>query len=118
MTVSSLSNSLFADKIKNLPEAKKQELSKLKDACSEFESIFMHQMLKEMRKTVNPRNSLVYGGQAEEIFSDMLDQERAKDIKIGLGDMLFRQLSQSIISTTNKNNKKTETNLNELSRKE
>ena len=106
MTVSSLSNSLLADKIKELPESKKQELTKLKEACSEFESIFMHQMLKEMRKTVNPKNSLVYGGQAEEIFSDMLDQERAKEMKIGLGDMMFRQLSQSIISSTSKPKKK------------
>ncbi len=106
MTVSSLSNSLISEKIKNLPESKKQELTKLKEACSEFESIFMHQMLKEMRKTTNPKNTLVYGGQAEEIFSDMLDQEKAKDIKIGLGDMMFRQLSQSIISSTKKINKK------------
>ena len=106
MTISSLSNSLLADKIRDLPESKKQELTKLKEACSEFESIFMHQMLKEMRKTVNPKNTLVYGGQAEEIFSDMLDQERAKEMKIGLGDMMFRQLSQSIISVTNKPRKK------------
>jgi flagellar protein FlgJ len=106
MTVSTLSNSLLAEKIKNLPDNKKQELTKLKEACSEFESIFMHQMLKEMRKTVNPKNSLVYGGQAEEIFSDMLDQERSKEIKIGLGDMMFRQLSQSIISSNNKPRKK------------
>lgn len=100
MTVSSLSSSLLTDKIKNLPESKKQELAKLKNACSEFESIFMHQMLKEMRKTVDSKNSLVYGGQAEEIFSDMLDQERAKEMKVGLGDMMFNQLSKSIISST------------------
>ncbi len=106
MTVSTLSNSLLSNKINELPESKKQELTKLKEACSEFESIFMHQMLKEMRKTANPKNSLVYGGQAEEIFSDMLDQERAKGMKIGLGDMMFRQLSQSIISTTSKPHKK------------
>ena len=106
MTVSSLSNHLLSEKIKELPESKKKELAKLKDACSEFESIFMHQMLKEMKKTVNPKNSLVYGGQAEEIFSDMLDQERAKEVKIGLGDMMFRQLSQSIISSTKNPSKK------------
>ncbi len=106
MTVSSLSSHLLSEKIKELPESKKKELAKLKDACSEFESIFMHQMLKEMKKTVNPKNSLVYGGQAEEIFSDMLDQERSKEVKIGLGDMMFRQLSQSIISSTKNPGKK------------
>lgn len=98
--ISSLSSNLMAKKAENLSEEKKKELAKLKDACSEFESIFMHQMLKEMRKTVDKKNSMVYGGQAEEIFSDMLDQERAKEMKIGLGDMMFSQLSQSIVNTT------------------
>lgn len=108
MTISQLSNSLLSEKLKNLPEAKQKELSKLKNACSEFESIFMHQMLKEMRKTVDEKNSMVYGGQAEEIFSDMLDQERAKDMKIGLGDMMFKQLSKSLMNTTDKPLKKSE----------
>lgn len=99
MTIPSLGSSLLSNEIKDLTEAKKQELSKLKEACSEFEAIFMEQMLKEMRKTVDSKNSLVYGGQAEEIFSEMLDQERAKDMKIGLSDMMFHQLSQSIISS-------------------
>lgn len=99
MTVSSLSPSLVNAKIQDLPEAKQKELGKLKNACSEFESIFMHQMLKEMRKTVD-KNSMIHGGQAEEIFSDMLDQERAKSMKIGLGDMLFRQLSKPILNSS------------------
>jgi flagellar protein FlgJ len=58
----------------------------------------MHQMLKEMRKTVN-KTGMIHGGQAEEIFSDMLDQERAKSMSIGIGDMLFLQLSKSIVPT-------------------
>ncbi len=91
-----LSPALQSAKVSQLPEAKKKELGKLKNACSEFESIFMHQMLKEMRKTVN-KTGMVHGGQAEEIFSDMLDQERAKSMNIGLGDILFMQLSRSII---------------------
>jgi len=39
----------------------------------------------------------MHGGQAEEIFSDMLDQERSKKMSIGLGDILYRQLSKSIV---------------------
>lgn len=94
-----LSPTLQSAKIQELPEAKKKELGKLKNACSEFESIFMHQMLKEMRKTVN-KTGMVHGGQAEEIFADMLDQERAKTMTIGLGDILFMQLSRSIVPPT------------------
>jgi flagellar protein FlgJ len=51
-----------------------------------------------MRKTVN-KTGMIHGGQAEEIFSDMLDQERAKSMSIGIGDMLFMQLSKSIVPT-------------------
>lgn len=92
----SINSSLNEATISALPEAKKKELEKLKKACSDFESIFMHQMLKEMRKTVN-KTGLIHGGQAEEIFSDMLDQERSKSMTIGLGDMLFMQLSKAVV---------------------
>ena len=79
-----------------LSEEKKRELKKLADACKDFESIFVYQMLKEMNKTVK-KSGLVHGGQAEDIFSDMLDQERSKGIDLGMGDLLFKQLSQSIL---------------------
>ncbi len=96
MSSFSINPTLVTNRSKELPEAKKKELEKLKNACSDFESIFMHQMLKEMRKTVK-KTGLVHGGQAEEIFSDMLDEERAKTMQIGLGDILFMQLSKSIV---------------------
>ncbi|OGK12516.1 MAG: hypothetical protein A2W80_19115 [Candidatus Riflebacteria bacterium GWC2_50_8] len=91
-----LSPALQKERITELPDAKKKELGKLKKACSDFESIFMHQMLKEMRKTVK-KTGMVHGGQAEEIFADMLDQERSKSMSIGLGNILFMQLSRSIV---------------------
>lgn len=81
-----------------LSKPKQKELSDLKKVCGEFESIFMHQMLKEMRKTVN-KTGMISGGHAEEIFSDMLDEERAKSMSIGLGDLMYAQLSRSIINT-------------------
>ncbi len=96
MSTIPINSSLNPTALSALPEAKKKELEKLKKACSDFESIFMHQMLKEMRKTVK-KTGLIHGGQAEEIFSDMLDQERAKSMTIGLGDMLFMQLSKAIV---------------------
>jgi flagellar protein FlgJ len=79
-----------------LPESKKKELQKLEAACNDFESIFVYQMMKEMKKTVH-KTGLVSGGQAEDIFSDMLDQERAKQSPIGMGQILFKELSRSIL---------------------
>ena len=61
----------------DLTPEKKKELEKLNSACKDFESIFMLQLMKEMKKTVHKTN-LVGGGFAEDIFSDMLDQERSK----------------------------------------
>lgn len=82
-------------------EEKKKELEKLKGACKDFESIFMLQLMKEMKKTVQ-KTRLIDGGFAEEVFTDMLDQERSKGVAIGLGDMLYQQLSRAITQTARK----------------
>ncbi|MDZ7793587.1 MAG: rod-binding protein [Spirochaetia bacterium] len=70
---------------------------RLKETCSDFQAIFIKQMLDSMRKTVN-KSGLLEGGQAEEIFEDMLYDEYAQSISkngdIGLDDMLYKQLSR------------------------
>ena len=70
----------------------------LKEACREFEAIFIEQMLKSMRKTVN-KSGLMDGGMAEGIFEDMLyenyAQKMSKSADLGLSDMLYRQISQN-----------------------
>ncbi|MFZ2957402.1 MAG: rod-binding protein [Candidatus Ozemobacteraceae bacterium] len=81
-----------------LSPEKQKELSKLKGACKDFESVFVYQMMKEMRKTVN-KTGMVHGGQAEDVFSDMLDQERSKGVGLGLGDMLYAQLSKIVANS-------------------
>ncbi len=88
----------------SLTEDKKKELKKLESACNDFESIFVLQMMKEMRKTVH-KTGLTDGGMAEEIFQDMLDQERSKTATLGLGSLLFQQLSRGIIPPTRGNEK-------------
>ncbi len=71
--------------------------SKLYEQCREFESIFVNMMLKEMRGTVE-KSGLIDGGQAEEIFSDMLYDEYAKDMAktagFGLADSVYLELSR------------------------
>lgn len=69
---------------------------KLKEACSEFEAIFIKQMLDSMRKTVS-KSGLLDGGMGEEIFEDMLydkyAEKMSKTANFGLKDILYKQLS-------------------------
>ena len=81
--------------LKNRP-VNKAEDKKLRDTCSEMESLFVKQLLTAMRKTVN-KSGLLDGGRAEEIFTDMLDDRYAslmsKNRTFGFAEMLYGQLS-------------------------
>jgi flagellar protein FlgJ len=72
---------------------------KVFDASVEFESIFVNMMLKEMRKTV-PKNGLITGGHAEEIFEDLLYDEYAKEISknssLGIAEQIYESLTRSL----------------------
>jgi flagellar protein FlgJ len=69
--------------------------SKIDSACNEMESLFIQNMLKEMRAAI-PKSGLTGGGKAEEMFTEMLDAEMAKTISasggIGLSSEVRRQL--------------------------
>jgi flagellar protein FlgJ len=73
----------------------------LKEACRDFEAIFIKQMLDSMKKTV-PESGLLEGGMAEDIFEDMLYQEYATIISksgdLGIAEMVYKQLSHYNIS--------------------
>jgi Rod binding domain-containing protein len=73
--------------------------SKLFEQCQEFESIFVKMMMKEMRNSVDKKDSLLSGGWAEDIYQDMLDDEYSKSMArnagFGLADQLYKQLSQA-----------------------
>lgn len=81
------------------PEGLDQRKKALKKACQEFESIFTYELLKSMRRTVQ-KNELFHGGQGEEIYESMLDQEYAKSISSGgsntLAHLLYQQLSRNM----------------------
>jgi peptidoglycan hydrolase FlgJ len=68
----------------------------LEQTCRDFESIFIHHMLQQMRRTV-PRNDLFGGGKAEEMMTGMMDAELSKSIaqqrSLGLASILYRQLN-------------------------
>ena len=68
---------------------------KLKAACAEMESLFLSHLLKELRATVE-KSGFIDGGQAEEIFTSLLDVEFSKKMSaaggIGLSAILLEQL--------------------------
>lgn len=80
---------------------KKREQGKLKEACQEFESLLLGQMLSQMRTSVEVMKSNLFGeGKDEEVFASFLDQERAKAWSqsggIGLASILYQQLKNTI----------------------
>ncbi|MFQ5330207.1 MAG: peptidoglycan DD-metalloendopeptidase family protein [Thermodesulfobacteriota bacterium] len=74
------------------PNREKRELEK---AASEFEALFIHQMLKTMRKSVD-KGSLFGNSKGEEIYKSMLDEELSKVMAqgkgMGLREMVVRDL--------------------------
>lgn len=77
----------------------------LNNACREFESLFVDYMLKQMRQTV-PQDGLFGGGQAEKMYTSMMDSEVAKEISrqrgLGLAPMMYHQMMGAINETTTK----------------
>jgi len=65
------------------------------ETCRQFESLFVNQLLKEMRKTV-PKDGIIPQSQEEEMFTGMFDEEVSKMIassgRMGMAEMLFDQL--------------------------
>ncbi|MGI6227271.1 MAG: rod-binding protein [Peptococcales bacterium] len=74
----------------------KEDNAKLMDACQQFESIFIHQMISQMRATI-PEGGLFEKSQGEKIFQDMLDEKYAEKISqsggFGLAKILYDQLA-------------------------
>ena len=68
---------------------------KLKEACKQFESVFTYEILKGMRNSIQ-KCDLFSGGQAEEIYQSMLDQELSKNMagkgSNSIANMLYQQL--------------------------
>ncbi|WP_069651058.1 rod-binding protein [Caloranaerobacter ferrireducens] len=76
----------------------KHDNKELMKVCKEFESLFTHMLLKQMRSTI-PDGGLVEKTAARELFEDMYDQEIAKSVSekgqgIGLAKILYEQLKR------------------------
>jgi peptidoglycan hydrolase FlgJ len=69
---------------------------KLRKVCRDFESIFLFNLFKEMRKTI-PRSGMLPSAPGKETFEMMFDQKVAEDLSgrgegMGLQKMLYEQL--------------------------
>jgi Rod binding domain-containing protein len=64
-------------------------------AARQLASLFVYQLLREMRKTI-PRSALFDGGRAQEIYEQMIDERLADRIaasnQLGLADMIHTHL--------------------------
>ena len=80
-------------------KAGKNDLPRLKKACQMFEAMFINELFKEMRKTV-PEGGLIKKQNSDKIYQSLLDQEYATKMAeaggIGLGNILYGQLSETI----------------------
>ncbi|MBW1795338.1 MAG: rod-binding protein [Deltaproteobacteria bacterium] len=69
--------------------------AKLKKACADFESIFIHYILKSARKSL-PQNGLFDNTQGQKVYKSMADQAMSENIAggrgMGLGKLLYNQL--------------------------
>lgn len=85
----------------------KETRAELKKAVTEFEALFLNQMLKVMRDTV-AKSDLFHGGSGEDIYNSLFDTElseqMAKGGGIGLGKVLLGQFEKNLGLTPGANN--------------
>ncbi|MCL2741959.1 MAG: rod-binding protein [Oscillospiraceae bacterium] len=87
---------LLEDRIKDAVGARSDR--ELRDACMEFENVFLNILMRELRRTV-PKSDFIPEGFGMEVFKSMLDEElmkaAAKSGGIGIAESMYRQLSPS-----------------------
>lgn len=81
---------------------KGMDQAKLKKACQDFEAVFIGQLWKQMRSSV-PQEGLLHSKE-EESYASMFDQElslkMARSGGMGLGDMLYDNLSRRLVDAS------------------
>lgn len=72
---------------------------KLRQACADFEAIILEKMLSSARESI-PKSGLIDGGFGEEMYQSMYDFELSKKMAhgkgMGLGELLYKQISQQL----------------------
>jgi flagellar protein FlgJ len=99
MNVSRSKTDTFQKALETAQESKDEK--KLLSACQDFETVFIHMMLKNMRNTI-PKDGLIPKSFSQEVFEDMLDEHLSKKIAkhqgLGLAKDMYDQLSKNLKS--------------------
>ena len=73
--------------------------AKLRQACADFESIFIYFVLKSARKSI-PENGLLESSHESKIYKSMLDEQMAQSVAkgggMGLGQLLYEKLTDQV----------------------
>ena len=73
----------------------KSRTADLQSAAEQFEALFIHQLLKQARSAKLAEDIL--GSEAADTYTEMLDQERAKQLSaqmdLGIAEALVKQFS-------------------------
>ena len=73
--------------------------AKLRQACADFESIFIYFILKSARKSI-PENGLLESSHESKIYKSMLDEQMAQSVAkgggMGLGQLLYEELTDQV----------------------
>lgn len=94
----------------------KEQQAKLKKACQGFESLFLQKIWEKMQDTV-PKQDFLHNKQ-EKMYLSMFNKELAKQWSdqggIGLGDMLYQQLTGQLEKTGRSSGSTSSENLNTI----
>jgi flagellar protein FlgJ len=86
----------------NLNKKQIKDLKKLQKLSIEFESFFMKETVKAMRKTV-PENGFINGGNAERIYMSMYDDQLSISMAerggAGIAKAIFSQMSNAYLNS-------------------
>lgn len=100
MDMNQLSQTMIRNQLPQVGNLKNKTDKELMKVSQDFESIFVSQLFKEMKKTVEnmEKNGIFHGGMAENIFTDMLYDQYAVEAShtnsIGLAKLVYDSLNQ------------------------
>lgn len=78
-----------------------EQKGQMKKVAQSFESLFVNQLISEMRKSV-PKGGMIPESHAERVYRSMLDNEYANTLsetdQLGVGKLVYEQLLRTVSS--------------------